>query len=49
MRAIEKVAGRPVDLAALTREVETRIAADTFGAHCVDEPFDGGGLHPTPG
>ena len=47
--AIEKVAGRPVDLAALTREVETRIAADTFGAHCVDEPFDGGGLHPTPG
>lgn len=35
--AAEKVAGRAVDLAAIARSVEARIAADLAGAHCVDD------------
>jgi len=35
--AIEKTAGKPNDLQALARLAEERIAADNFGAQCVDE------------
>lgn len=35
--AVEKAAGRAVDLGAVARAVEARIASDAAGAHCVDE------------
>ena len=42
--AIEKVAGRPVDIDTAARAVEDRIAGDAFGSGCVDEKFPEGGL-----
>ncbi len=35
--AVEKAAGRAIDLGAVARAVEARIAADAAGAHCIDE------------
>jgi pimeloyl-ACP methyl ester carboxylesterase len=35
--SIEKLVGKPVDLQALARAAEARIAADNFGAQCVNE------------
>jgi pimeloyl-ACP methyl ester carboxylesterase len=44
--AIEKLAGNPADLQALARAAEARIAADNFGALCVNEKAPGGELVP---
>jgi hypothetical protein len=47
--AVEKLAGRPRDLAAVAREVEARIAGDRSGADlCVDEPVPAGEGPPQP-
>jgi len=44
--AIEKLAGKPVDLQATARAVEARIAGDAYGAGCVDETVPDGELAP---
>jgi pimeloyl-ACP methyl ester carboxylesterase len=44
--AIEKVAGKPVDVQGLARTVEARIAGDRFGAACANEKAPAGELAP---
>ena len=48
--AIEKVAGRAVDLSAIVQTVESRISSDAYGTNCKDEwvPPDRTGEHSRP-